>query len=496
MNPLGVCWLIVAVAFVTATATVAAESSSDVITQLEAAMRTELAQKPPGAATSRRGESETDRRQMLLSHVRPSLSRGLRDERAADEVIAQILVSFESDAVRLAVEKLRETLRSEREANEKALIEQLQRTIGEVSAAIRNAKTAADLDHVVRNASGDRDAQLSTSDAARKLGEHLRQVHGFALRWQEYLAHSTAGRAKPAEQILRDVSGMTAVDVIPRSEILARIAELQGETAQEKTDVPVERLREVMAKTKTLDEIVAALQALRNLQAQGKSPERYDTPVAMLINELSTIQRCLQEYRAGLPSVLHIRGPSGDHTQHRDVVSLAVPLKLELMRLILPRVLEVEEKPAPDEPPDKYVDRMMQLAFERCDARLLSRLQSVRANLNDTQSTPEFSRGLDALLAARNQEDAGQFVPAVVSYQRALRSGGDLVPAKVIGARLTAIQAAHPTEYEAGMQKFLTEPQVEATRMRPPSAGRITVPGAGPAAQPQPAASASPSATQ
>ncbi|MFL6589892.1 MAG: hypothetical protein ACJ8M4_06935, partial [Chthoniobacterales bacterium] len=132
-------------------------------------------------------------------------------------------------------------------------------------------------------------------------------------------------------------------------------------------------------------------------------------------------------------------------------------LKLELTRLVLPRFLQVQEKAAADELVDSYVERMMRLAFERCDPRLIQRVYHVRNAINGNGNAFQFSPGLDALLAAKNQDDAGQFLPAVISYQRALRLGGELVPAESIGKRLAAIKAANPAEYEAGMKKFLEQ---------------------------------------
>jgi len=62
---------------------------------------------------------------------------------------------------------------------------------------------------------------------------------------------------------------------------------------------------------------------------------------------------------------------------------------------------------------------------------------------------------LDSFLAAWNQETAGQYAPAVISYQLALRVPSDSVPVKIIAEHLAAIQRDHPKEYEEGMQLYL-----------------------------------------
>ena len=67
----------------------------------------------------------------------------------------------------------------------------------------------------------------------------------------------------------------------------------------------------------------------------------------------------------------------------------------------------------------------------------------------------EAAKALLALLAAQNQEEAGQWMLAVISYQRGLRFGGEYVSPRGIGTRLDAIKAAHPAEYDQGLQWFL-----------------------------------------
>ena len=68
------------------------------------------------------------------------------------------------------------------------------------------------------------------------------------------------------------------------------------------------------------------------------------------------------------------------------------------------------------------------------------------------------SEGLKAFVARQNQEAAAQYSLAVMSYQTALKSGSDLVPSKVIGERLAAIQTTHPRDFDTGMERFLAPP--------------------------------------
>jgi hypothetical protein len=93
-----------------------------------------------------------------------------------------------------------------------------------------------------------------------------------------------------------------------------------------------------------------------------------------------------------------------------------------------------------------------------------------------TGSPVDVSR-LEPLVAAQNQDEAGQFTQAVASYQSALRNGGELVPARQIGQRLDTIKAEHPNEFAAGMEIFTKNPPAFTGRQSY-SSEAIEVPGA------------------
>ena len=81
-----------------------------------------------------------------------------------------------------------------------------------------------------------------------------------------------------------------------------------------------------------------------------------------------------------------------------------------------------------------------------------------RNSLIGSTTAGNISTGVDSLLAALNQEAAGQYALAVVSYQNALKTSNTNIPAKLIGDKLAAIQKDHPKEYEQGMQLVLSPP--------------------------------------
>lgn len=80
------------------------------------------------------------------------------------------------------------------------------------------------------------------------------------------------------------------------------------------------------------------------------------------------------------------------------------------------------------------------------------------ANLAGTVVAATDSTALTQFSAGLNQERAKQYAMAVISFQGALKTGSQLLPAEIIGDHLEAIKAAHPQEFEQGMQLALNPP--------------------------------------
>ncbi|HVJ45101.1 MAG TPA: hypothetical protein VM511_01870, partial [Luteolibacter sp.] len=109
-----------------------------------------------------------------------------------------------------------------------------------------------------------------------------------------------------------------------------------------------------------------------------------------------------------------------------------------------------------DETVAAFLDRIAAEAKAREDGALGLRIKELRRILTRTYSYgTQDNRGMDAYVSGQNQETAGEMALAVISYQQALKSGSELVPAKRIGERLEAIKKSHPAEYEKGVEKFL-----------------------------------------
>lgn len=473
-----------------------ADDTADALKALQAAVEKESAQKKP---KDERAENYGERGEMglmLLTQLRSAILRG--DTSQLDEMLNQIPAYLKSEAVRDAADKLRTAVNAERSAKEKELAVRIEDAITAASKAVRDAKKPADLDEILSSlARLQEQGDGRYADRYRARIDKVRNARQFVLRWQDYLSNLDSGNLQQALQSLQSVSNENAAEIIPRSEILAKIVELskgkQGGSGQA-PQTPAQKIREILDNTKSLNAIPAAIDALAEFQRlPGRSSNNYNDPIVATKRELNSILQTYRAFQAGVPSQLTVR-PSQTSPENIDAFDAILPLRVELLHLTAQQILNAGEnvKPAANETVQQYLDRVMADAQERADARLIGRVKELQDALGGKQTTSSSIGFLQALLAAQNQEVAGQFVPAVISYQITLRAGGELVPAKAIGARLEALKAAHPEDYEKGMQLFLSN-QVPAQPQNYGAAqpsNTITIPGsiAGkPAASPSPA---------
>jgi hypothetical protein len=295
---------------------------------------------------------------------------------------------------------------------------------------------------------------------------------------------------------LRDLSQNSRVGFLPRSEILARLAALEPGSQKGSADGSVpQRVEAIAAGIKSLDDMSRAIKELRSLQAAHRNGIGAGVEdVNALIMNLQPLEKSYREFQAGLAATVEIGNSwSGAHS---DIGASILPrLRSELTLLMLPRYIgaPAETKAEPGETILGFLDRVVAQAKDRGDIQLATRTrEALRLVQRGNSFSTNDNSGLSAFLAGQNQETAGQHMLAVGSYQRALQSGSDLVPAKLIGERLAAIKAAHPKEYEQGVERFLAPPPPRDPRemMMPPpfpTRGPSGRPGAGENQPSQPA---------
>ena len=501
---------------------------SERLKHLEDAVKKEVESAPspaPSGSASEDYQHRPEAGRMYLAQLRNTLARG--EPAQIEEMLNQISVYFTSDAVKNEAESLAAELRKEREAKEAAQIAELNTAIQHASDAVRGAKTPADLDAVLMELTKFREQRENSygSPMLRAALNKAQSAQQFVTRWQDYLAGLDAGNIEAATNALQNISNTNeTAALVPRSEVLAKIQALKNSDVPlrksaggERAISPAERLDEIMAKTKTLDDVDAALKALRKLQSETRSQSyTSNDPVVATASALNSIEKTYREYLAGFPTSLDT--PQSGNSAESPAV---IPLKTELLLLVLPRSLNLPAnvKPNPGEAVQSFLERIADAAKDRGDAALLSRVRDAQRLLFRGQSVTDSVNAFHLLTAAQNQEAAGQWMLAVDSYQDALKNGGDAIPAKTVGERLAAIKEAHPKEFEQGMERFLNPPPVQyppgygsgnfppnspaayrawLMRNRTPEPGAtekpvLAIPGGSPAPSATPAATSSPS---
>jgi hypothetical protein len=343
-------------------------------------------------------------------------------------------------------------------AQQLAASDKIDAAITAAAKTAQSATKAADLDDPITSL-----AQLQEATGQQGRDGRLQHVRQFLLSWQDYLAYVEQGNFPDALKTLQSAKDNDESFLIPRSHILAAIGTLSHRpppqtkpSAQEPASQPTaDAIKTILAKTTTLDAIPAAQDALAGLQPRAKSDHDSDNPCTATANELAAIFRAYQCYKAGLPCKLSFK-PEND-----EAFTNTLPLRIQLLRLVIPQILGMDpgSKPDPNESIQKYLNRTMAAARQSGDAHLIGRVQELQDALDGNQGSSAPSLAfLNNLQAAHNQEAAGQFTPAVISYEATLASGGNLAPTEAIGARLDAIKKGHPQEYDKAMQLFLTNP--------------------------------------
>jgi hypothetical protein len=232
-------------------------------------------------------------------------------------------------------------------------------------------------------------------------------------------------------------------------------------------------MMDTVSEIKTLADVNPAINKLAALQTeQSRNSSSSYQDVSSLIQSLSEISRSHRDYLSGLPVALEL-GVYGGQFKEPEIIAKLAMLRSEMLKLALPRYVDAPAGSVAKEgeTPLEFLERLAQEAKDRQDPATGYRIRMARNTLARGNSfATQDSTGLNAYVSGQNQEIAGQFELAVVSFQQALKSGSDLVPAKLIGERLDAIKAAHPEAFQKGLDRFLEPPPARDPRemFRPP----------------------------
>jgi hypothetical protein len=342
--------------------------------------------------------------------------------------------------------------------------------IASVGPLVEKAKNPKDLDGLLETLHGSvQTLAASPSDARSQMKlQQLNSAFQFVTRWQEYLAASVAGadaRAKASlDNILRSQQIFDPI-FLPRSEILEHLNDpdkyaLEAATADSKSSNPdsnADPLDNILEAVKKVEDIPDAVDKIGRLSVAKIKSNLDWSQLAALFNQYDNVA-------AGLPVVLDLKafmeGPTigGDVSRIRSL----------LLLYMLPRAFGTDKTAPPREGETvrAYLDRMRDSASEKENWPLMQKVISVQMRLSGVSSPtpiyfPQYVRplqsynGTQCFLAGLSRESSGQYELAVKSYEDAFSRPDMFLPVKAVGARLAAIKAAHPDEYEKGEEDSL-----------------------------------------
>ncbi|HEY6112066.1 MAG TPA: hypothetical protein VIV62_06090 [Chthoniobacterales bacterium] len=478
----------------------AAQGIAEALKNLEAAIKKEIESKPAPTGPALQGyRDRSDGGRAAFAQIQTAIANG--ENRRAEEQLTQMQMYFASDEVHQQTLKLAAALKAEREAKQNAHIAEVNAALKQASDAVHRAKTPEDLDDALDNLlrfhSDYQGVSDHTSEAERSTLSKVEPALTFLKHWQDYLAAQQSGSAERARQSLGTLLSSGNSELLPRSRVLAELQKYPTEREAKAEPPGPEQIDEIVAKVKSLEGLGDAIRELRKIQSRSRSDA-----VTSTLNALVPIERTYREFQAGLPTRLDASSMYG-----LDPISFAViPLRAQLLLLVLPRYLNAPADlvPKPRESVQAYLQRVIDEARARADIALLTRARDAQRFLAPGSNQSNTDMAITLMTAAKNQETAGQYMLAVISYQNALRNGGEAVPAKLIGEKLAALKAAHPQEYDEAMKNLLWPsrydypapfPRAAPTPVPMETQAALPIPAAGASAPAKPAASASPSTT-
>ena len=439
-----------------------AESSTEALSKLEAAVAKENESSQSPDADNHENRRRALNGRSLMMRIASYVNRNDVSDQKLEQSLSELSSLFTSDEVHKAAAALGAIVKKEAESAKNAELAEVNGALKQARDAVANAHKPEELDEPLKNLARFFDRPRS-SNLPKEVQEALGQTRPasvFLQHWQNYLAANSSGNATQAREALQSISGIDSPGLVPRSKILLELQKYPDRRENKADPITTAQIDEIVRKAKTLDDVQGVIEQLRELRNRGGDGQRsYDNsePLAATLNTLVRIEQNYRELQGGFPP--RVEGIPVQYPSDASSASV-IPLKAQLLLLVLQRHLGLpaDKGAKPGETVQAFLDRIHTEARTRGDSKLLSRVGRVESQLAGDRSERERSADEDAwqeFHAAENQEGAGQFIPAVVSYERVLKIGSDAVPAKVVGEKLAALQTAHPQEYEAGVKQFL-----------------------------------------
>ena len=324
--------------------------------------------------------------------------------------------------------------------------------------------------------------------------KRLHDAAHFLQQWQNYLWAVEGEKFSNAIRTLTDLAQAEQGPLdVPRSEILARARSLESKDKAQVDSYAAPILQSIHS----LDDLPTALTQLRS----GTHPPYQSRVLSNLVNGLDAVCKAYLAFKEGVATTL-----PPTYWQTGDSNLIVTRLRAELLLLVLPRILGVEQTDGPKagETVERYLMRMRATAIAHRDFELLGRTISAAREISSSIAGPGQSligQDYTSFLYWRegqNAERAKRFFEAALAYRRALSSATPAVPVEFIGERLDAIEKEHPGEFIQATDLIRRYDGRDVTPRSYGTPGGLTIPAVSPSPTPlrTPSLTASPMPSQ
>jgi len=373
------------------------------------------------------------------------------------KVIQSIETASRSEKIKDLCHTLGMQLWTTIEAKDAAKAETYRKGIADAIRAGLAAKTIQDLDEpqsAIRRLSAD---SYYNPDPTSKLYA-LRGNTDSALIYLHYLQNLLA-HINPNDRVVAPwawrnlVNPMNEISAFPPKEELVVLAEDLRKRLGIRLENPLpegpERLLQIVTEIKSLDDLAKAIPSMEEISYFGLLNGNQGHDLADFLHDLHNLERTYRELRRGLATSFDLMS----HSLQAPYNGIDLDLRDQLILLALPRLLLLPDSEGvrSDEKAWSYLQRVADQAHATSNWPLLVRTIDVARSLEFTLTFRRTdSTALRLFLAGSNQERAGQYVFAAVSYQEELATGSQVISPEFIRDRLEALRKTHPEEFEQG----------------------------------------------
>lgn len=403
--------------------------------------------------------SRDNAKTILLEHMDQVRDNVLADHPNVETAIHALKNRSKSEKVDQLCDQLLIAAKKQHEDREAAFVNEVEAAIKRAGEAVLKAKVESDLAPTISELSRFKPNSISNPFFSPSLGRASQRITtalSFVTQWQDYLTARRLGNDELANSRLRHLASVGLC--VPRADILALIKPIESKPPASAPRLDFGGVEEIVARIQKLDEIPEALKKLETIKRVDPGVNNHEA-----ISTLSWLASTYEAFKNGLPMEVSFQSFSNS-TRNRFP-----KLSNELLLLMMPRYLASSERTAkPGETAQGFLERINGEAKSEKNWTLLLRVMELDRLLNGPALPTADTTPLRAFVIAQNQEAAGQYSMAVISYQTALRDTTDTVPIQFVGERLKAIKGNHPKEYAEGVQAAQGLPRSIANSQIPP----------------------------